>query len=144
MRKMNVSQSFFFRKYLPLSLLGRITRWQLFNSRTTRLINCHKNGRIVSVSHSRLIRAVSLFVLKNEAFPTYTAFNCVLSLKKSEVYFPLSALEMNCFTSWLKEWAILHAYCICWRKALFCLKARKTRCIFKSFALETSCFASRL
>ena len=45
MRKMNVSQSFFFRKYLPLSLLGRITRWQLFNSRTTRLINCHKNGR---------------------------------------------------------------------------------------------------
>ena len=52
----------------------------------------------------------------------------------------MSTLEMNCFTSWLKEWAILHAYCICWRKALFCLKARKTRCIFKSFAVETSCF----
>ena len=29
-------------------------------------------------------------------------------MKKSEVHFPLFALEMNCFTSWLKEWAILH------------------------------------
>ena len=69
---------------------------------------CLRKAPKLAVSHSRLIRAVSLFVLKNEAFPTYTAFNCVLSKKKSEVYFPLSALEMNCFTSWLKEWAILH------------------------------------
>ena len=68
---------------------------------------CLRKAAIVAVNHLRLIRAV-FFVLKNEAFPTYTAFNCVLSLKKSEVYFPLSALEMNCFTSWLKEWAILH------------------------------------
>ena len=89
---------------------------------------CLRKAPIVAVSHSRLIRAVSLFVLKNEAFPTYTAFNCVLSLKKSEVYFPLSALEMNCFTSWLREWAILHVYCICWRTAPFCLKARKAGC----------------
>ena len=54
--------------------------------------------------------------LKNEAFPTYTTFD------KRDV-FSLSALEMSCLASWPKERAIFHAYCICWRKALFCLKA---------------------
>ena len=42
---------------------------------------------------------------------------------KSGVYISLSALEMSCLDSWPKERAIFHAYCFCWRKALFCLKA---------------------
>ena len=48
MKKMNVCHVFFFvffMQYLPLSWLGRVTRWQLFNSRTTRHIDCHKNRR---------------------------------------------------------------------------------------------------
>ena len=36
---------FFFMQYLPPSWLGRVTRRQLFNSRTTRHIDCHKNIR---------------------------------------------------------------------------------------------------
>ena len=42
---------------------------------------CLRKAALVAVSHSRLIWAVSLFALKNEALPTYTAFNCVLSKK---------------------------------------------------------------
>ena len=36
---------FFSFQYLPPSWLGRVTRRQLFNSRTTRHIDCHKNIR---------------------------------------------------------------------------------------------------
>ena len=52
------------------------------------------------------------------------------------MYFPLSALEMSCLALWLKEWAIFHAYCICWREVLVCLKARKIRYIFKSKSIR--------
>ena len=52
---------------------------------------CLRKAPIVAVSHSRLIRAVSLFVLKNEAFPTYTAFNCVL--KKARFFFRCPRLK---------------------------------------------------
>ena len=45
MKKMNVCHFFFFMQYLPLSWLGRVTRWQLLNFRTTRHIDCHKNKR---------------------------------------------------------------------------------------------------
>ena len=46
MKKMNVRHFFvFLMQYLPPSWLGRVTRWQLFNSRTTRHIDCHKNKR---------------------------------------------------------------------------------------------------
>ena len=52
------------------------------------------------------------------------------------MYFPLYALEMSRLALWLKEWAIFHAYCIRWREVLVCLKARKTRYIFKSKSIR--------
>ena len=122
---------FFFRQYLPLSWLERITRWQLFNSRTTRHIDCHKNGRYAA---DILWESDLLWLTLCNIIFLFTSF--VHYTKEIIKQLLLLSNSISNLVSGPDEKGIFRVYCACQSKTRFHLMSRGTQYI----SLERSRF----
>ena len=113
---------FFFMQYLPPSWLGRVTRRQLFNSRTTRHIDCHKNIRNAgncrhTLREWSLVTGIVLFHIS-----VYQLRSPQKGIVKQILL--LSNSASNNFVSLPGEKGIFHAYCTCQCETRFRLMGR--------------------
>ena len=116
------SNFFFSGSTFLLSCLERITRWQLFNSRTTRHIDCHMNGRYAAdiLWESDLL----WLTLCNIIFP-FTSL--VHHAKEKMKQLLLLSNSVSNLVSVHDEKGIFCVYCTCPSKTRFHLMSRGTR-----------------
>ena len=150
---MNVCLSFFQSSNFLISWLGRITRWQLFNPRTTRHINCHKNKRNAGTAdilwESDLLRLtlrnfIFLFtsfvhlekkIIKQILLLSNSTSSNLVSWPGEKAYFTHTAVSLK----WVKEHDMLHV--ICPGNESFCFMALKTRHVLRKLHSMFLCYA---